>query len=62
MSKTLRIVAITGILVPLLMIWNIDTASLEVKFMFIGIQLVVGFMAVIVLEFIFRRVKNKKKA
>ncbi|AWC29022.1 MULTISPECIES: hypothetical protein [Bacillus cereus group] len=60
MNKLLRIITIVGVLIPLVVIWNLPEASSKEKILFTVIQLSIGFAFIIILEFIFRYKKKKE--
>ncbi|MCR6845916.1 hypothetical protein [Bacillus sp. IBL03825] len=60
MGKVMRIVVIIGILIPPALMWSAPDIPLNVKLLFTGLQLTVGFIAVVVLEVIFRNRKKKR--
>ncbi|MCU5677616.1 hypothetical protein OCB17_15520 [Bacillus cereus] len=60
MNKLLRILTIVGVLIPLVVIWNLPEASSKEKIFFTVIQLSIGFAFIIILEFIFRYKKKKE--
>ncbi|HDR8327864.1 TPA: hypothetical protein QC181_002811, partial [Bacillus cereus] len=43
MNKLLRILTIVGVLIPLVVIWNLPEASSKEKILFTVIQLSIGF-------------------
>ncbi|MED1106731.1 hypothetical protein [Bacillus paramycoides] len=57
MGKIMRII---GILVPPVLLWSAADISLNDKLLFTGLQLTVGFIAVVALEIIFRNQKKKR--
>ncbi|MEY8350912.1 hypothetical protein AALF16_22020 [Bacillus cereus] len=60
MGKIMRILVIIGILVPPVLLWSVPDIPLNDKLVFTGLQLSVGFIAVVVLEIIFRNRKKKR--
>ncbi|HDR7783251.1 MULTISPECIES: hypothetical protein [Bacillus] len=60
MGKVMRIIVIIGILIPPALMWSAPDIPLNVKLLFTGLQLTVGFIAVVVLEVIFRNRKKKR--
>ncbi|AJI29301.1 hypothetical protein [Bacillus cereus] len=60
MGKIMRIIVIIGILIPPALLWSAPDIPLNVKLLFTGLQLTVGFIAVVVLELIFRNRKKKR--
>ncbi|MBJ8190786.1 MULTISPECIES: hypothetical protein [Bacillus] len=60
MNKSLRIITSVGVLIPLVVIWNLPEASSKEKLLFTVIQLSIGFASIIILEFIFRYKKKKE--
>ncbi|MED0982810.1 hypothetical protein [Bacillus paramycoides] len=60
MGKIMRIIVIIGILVPPVLLWSAADISLNDKLLFTGLQLTVGFIAVVALEIIFRNQKKKR--
>ncbi|MBY7111251.1 hypothetical protein ILT06_10055 [Bacillus sp. 17RED48] len=60
MGKVMRIIVIIGILIPPTLMWSAPDIPLNVKLLFTGLQLTVGFIAVVVLEVIFRNRKKKR--
>jgi len=60
MGKIMRIIVIIGILIPPALMWSAPDIPLNVKLLFTGLQLTVGFIAVVVLEVIFRNLKKKR--
>ncbi|PEY30031.1 hypothetical protein CN354_26330 [Bacillus cereus] len=60
MGKIMRILVIIGILVPPVLLWRAPDIPLNDKLVFTGLQLSVGFIAVVVLEIIFRNRKKKR--
>ncbi|MGN4817681.1 hypothetical protein [Bacillus cereus group sp. MYBK139-2] len=60
MRKIMRIIVIIGILIPPALMWSAPDIPLNVKLLFTGLQLTVGFIAVVVLEVIFRNRKKKR--
>ncbi|MDD7999697.1 MULTISPECIES: hypothetical protein [Bacillus cereus group] len=60
MGKIMRIIVIIGILIPPALLWSAPDTPLKVKLLFTGLQLTVGFIAVVVLEVIFRNRKKKR--
>ncbi|MEK4737799.1 MULTISPECIES: hypothetical protein [Bacillus] len=62
MGKIMRTIVIIGILVPPVLLWSASDIPLNDKLLFTGLQLTVGFIAVVALEIIFRnRKKNRAK-
>ncbi|QWG44728.1 hypothetical protein EXW31_10695 [Bacillus mycoides] len=62
MGKIMRTIVIIGILVPSVLLWSASDIPLNDKLLFTGLQLTVGFIAVVALEIIFRnRKKNRAK-
>ncbi|MES5894491.1 hypothetical protein [Bacillus cereus group sp. RP43] len=62
MGKIMRTIVIIGILVPSVLLWSASDILLNDKLLFTGLQLTVGFIAVVALEIIFRnRKKNRAK-
>ncbi|MGG3758275.1 hypothetical protein ABEW49_12290 [Bacillus anthracis] len=61
MGKIMRIIVIIGILIPPALMWSAPDIPLNVKLLFTGLQLTVGFIAVVVLELIFRNRKKKRE-
>ncbi|EMA6343088.1 hypothetical protein ACO11K_002718 [Bacillus cytotoxicus] len=59
MGKITRILVIIGILVPPVLLRSVPDIPLNDKLVFIGLQLSVGFLAVVTLEIIFRNRKKK---
>ncbi|MES5926454.1 hypothetical protein QCI77_10495 [Bacillus cereus group sp. MG9] len=60
MGKIMRIIVIIGILVPPVLLWSAPDIPLNDKLLFTGLQLTVGFIAVVALEIIFRNRKKKR--
>ncbi|MCP1162614.1 MULTISPECIES: hypothetical protein [Bacillus] len=60
MGKIMRIIVIIGILIPPALMWSAPDIPLNVKLLFTGLQITVGFIAVVVLEVIFRNRKKKR--
>ena len=60
MGKIMRTLVIIGILIPLILLWSVPDTPLNDKLLFTGLQLTVGFIAVVVLEVIFRNRKKKR--
>ncbi|MGH0942484.1 hypothetical protein ACQVTS_14415 [Bacillus mycoides] len=60
MGKIMRTIVIIGILVPPVLLWSAPDIPLNNKLLFTGLQLTVGFMAVVALEVIFRNRKKKR--
>lgn len=58
MGKIMRTLVIIGILIPPILLWSVPDTPLNDKLLFTGIQLTVGFIAVVALEIIF---KNRKR-
>ncbi|MDQ7233510.1 hypothetical protein QYM13_06995 [Bacillus pacificus] len=48
MGKIMRIIVIIGILIPPALLWSAPDIPLNVKLLFTGLQLTVGFIAVVV--------------
>ena len=61
MGKIMRIIVIIGILIPPALLWSAPDIPLNVKLLFTGLQLTVGFTTVVVLEVIFRNRKEEGK-
>ncbi|EJV62731.1 hypothetical protein BWGOE4_21740 [Bacillus mycoides] len=60
MGKIMRTIVIIGILVPPVLLWSAPDIPLNNKLLFTGLQLTVGFIAVVALEVIFRNRKKKQ--
>ncbi|OHX31833.1 hypothetical protein [Bacillus mycoides] len=60
MGKIMRTIVIIGILVPPVLLWSAPDIHLNNKLLFTGLQLTVGFIAVVALEVIFRNRKKKQ--
>ena len=60
MGKIMRIIVIIGILIPPALLWSAPDIPLNVKLLFTGLQLTVGFITVVVLEIMFKNRKKKK--
>ncbi|CUB14120.1 hypothetical protein BN2127_JRS1_05127 [Bacillus cereus] len=60
MGKIMRTLVIIGILIPPVLLWSAPDILLNDKLLFIGLQLTIGFIAVVVLEVIFRNRKKKR--
>ncbi|MCW9129889.1 hypothetical protein OF830_02715 [Bacillus paramycoides] len=60
MGKIMRTIVIIGILVPPALLWSAADIPLNDKLLFTGLQLTVGFIAVVALEIIFRNRKKKR--
>ncbi|EJR04391.1 hypothetical protein ABEY48_17240 [Bacillus mycoides] len=60
MGKIMRALVIIGILIPPVLLWSVPDTPLNDKLLFTGLQLTVGFIAVVVLEVIFRNRKKKR--
>jgi len=60
MGKIMRILVIIGILIPPILLWSVPDTPLNDKLLFTGIQLTVGFIAVVALEIIFKNRKKKR--
>ncbi|MGZ7148779.1 hypothetical protein [Bacillus sp. BC08] len=60
MGKIMRIIVIIGIIIPPALLWSAPDIPLNDKLLFTGLQLTVGFIAVVVLEVIFRNRKKKR--
>ncbi|MBJ8053020.1 hypothetical protein JDS87_13745 [Bacillus cereus] len=61
MGKIMRTIVIIGILVPPVLLWSAPDIPLNNKLLFTGLQLTVGFIAVVALEVIFRNRKKKRE-
>ncbi|EEL82358.1 hypothetical protein bcere0028_19140 [Bacillus cereus AH1271] len=61
MGKIMRILVIIGILIPPILLWSVPDTPLNDKLLFTGIQLTVGFIAVVALEIIFKNRKKKRE-
>lgn len=60
MGKIMRTLVIIGILIPPVLLWSAPDIPLNDKLLFTGLQLIVGFTTVVVLEVIFRNRKKKR--
>ncbi|EMN7730961.1 MULTISPECIES: hypothetical protein [Bacillus] len=60
MGKIMRTLVIIGILIPPILLWSVPDTPLNDKLLFTGIQLTVGFIAVVALEIIFKNRKKKR--